>query len=980
VAKLGPSADQDKKSRELMKESAEYENGPAVKALNDQLFAVGRGLSDNELRRLIENKMPVAMSMQQSEAIITKLKDTLSDVLKAKNALLSGAVDAEKKAREGWGRSLKSAAAIDEDRAAVKSKVKQLEADRTIWKDNAKDSMRELGVAEEKVQALVHELRSVKEKLATTDKSKTEALIAMEVGKAKNWAVQKEIDTLKQELVALEKSNAKAVEKAKSGASEGHLTKLKEESKSQKARIKELEAEVKRKDMEAQKSVVEKDAAVEKASAKDRDLSELMKSLGDIQRSGMEREETANKKRQEAEAQVTGLERSLVDTKGELTVLKHEKASIAEGLEKAKKDLDAAETSLKGIREQVDGYKSEISSQAADLKLEKELRTRSELKEVEERNERIAVGAQMVAMTKEHAVMQQQLNEANEVLEVKWRKKMEEKEAMVEAREAELVEAQDLITGLEGEIGSLKEALTHQKSAEAAQHAETVSKLNGEIHLLNAKIKAEEEKLPAARAEFAKERLELENQIREGAAERRRMHNTIQELRGNVRVFARIRPFLPTDDVADNEMPCVIPKSDTELKLTTDGDERKATPFTFDRVFGPVSSQEAVFIEVAEFVQSALDGYNVTLFSYGQTGSGKTHTMQGSGLGQMRGIIPRAIEQVGEYKNELEAQGWKYEMQVSFLEIYNESIRDLLRGDDEDIGDKKHEIKVKSDGTRFVTDLTVKPLEPTDMEAVGDVMSTAAKFRTTKATSMNDVSSRSHSVFTLHLTAVHPETNKSLKGMLNLVDLAGSERIKRSGVTGDEAKEAVAINKSLSSLTNVFVSIGGKAGHIPFRNSKLTYLLQPSLSGDGKTLMIANLSPTEMSAPESLSSLRFASDVNKCELGQAKSSVQEINSDDEDDTKSTSSRGGRPGTSPKRTPPSSRSSSRGSASSVSSRGSTTRRTTPTARKTPPGRTPTKGTPSGRTSAPAGRTGRIPRPSSASKTPGNAGSRPAARKS
>jgi hypothetical protein len=107
---------------------------------------------------------------------------------------------------------------------------------------------------------------------------------------------------------------------------------------------------------------------------------------------------------------------------------------------------------------------------------------------------------------------------------------------------------------------------------------------------------------------------------------------------------------------------------------------------------------------------------------------------------------------------------------------------------------------------------------------------------------------------------------------------------------------------------------------------------------------------------------------------------KEINSDDEDDTKSTSSRGGRPGTSPKRTPPSSRSSSRGSASSVSSRGSTTRRTTPTARKTPPGRTPTKGTPSGRTSAPAGRTGRIPRPSSASKTPGNAGSRPAARKS
>ena len=108
------------------------------------------------------------------------------------------------------------------------------------------------------------------------------------------------------------------------------------------------------------------------------------------------------------------------------------------------------------------------------------------------------------------------------------------------------------------------------------------------------------------------------------------------------------------------------------------GNEHK---FSFDKVFAPSVSQEKVFLEVSEFVQSALDGYNVCLFSYGQTGSGKTHTMQGSGVGQMRGIIPRAIEQVGSYKLELERDGWDYTMEVSFLEIYNETIRDLLRDD-----------------------------------------------------------------------------------------------------------------------------------------------------------------------------------------------------------------------------------------------------------------------------------------------------------
>merc|ERR1719330_1629115 len=415
-----------------------------------------------------------------------------------------------------------------------------------------------------------------------------------------------------------------------------------------------------------------------------------------------------------------------------------------------------------------------------------------------------------------------------------------------------------------------------------------MSKLSAEINVMKERIKMEEQKAMDSSAASEKKVVLLEQQIREGQAERRRMHNLIQELRGNVRVFARIRPFLPGDGVDDDAEPVVVPKSETSLKLAVekDGDSSNTQEFkfSFDRVFPPSAGQEAVFTEVSEFVQSALDGYNVCLFSYGQTGSGKTHTMQGSGVGQMRGIIPRAIEQVGDYKQTLEKDGWQYSMQVSFLEIYNETIRDLLRAEEHD--ETKHEVKVTPEGRRYVSDITMVPLEPTDNEAVEAVMRQAAKHRSVGHTDMNAVSSRSHSVFTLHLTALHPENRQALRGTLNLVDLAGPERLDRSKVTGDRAKEAMAINKSLSSLTDVFVSIGKKSSHVPFRNSKLTYLLQPSLSGDGKTLMLVNLSPTELSAQESLCSLRFASQVNKCELGKAKRSLEEV---DEDDAASISS-------------------------------------------------------------------------------------------
>jgi len=589
-------------------------------------------------------------------------------------------------------------------------------------------------------------------------------------------------------------------------------------------------------------------------------------------------EEEANKQRREAEAKVSALETKLAVTKGELNVFTHEKSTLREDLEAARKDRTDALKSLEELKLRVDDIKTELNSTESNLTLEKELRARSDQKEREERNERIALSAQMVAMTKEHAQMETQLNEAKEVLEGKWKEKLEAQEEALKLKEQEIADTQEIIAGLKGEIDALKISLQNEKSVAVAEAAGKLSKLTAEINILKERIRAEEEKAVQNGEAAKKLQASLEAQIQEGRAERRRMHNLIQELRGNVRVFARIRPFLPGDHAAEDAEPCVVPKSETSLKIMMDEKGTAEHKFSFDRVFPPSAGQEQVFTEVSEFVQSALDGYNVCLFSYGQTGSGKTHTMQGSGTGQMRGIIPRAIEQVGAYKAQLENDGWQYSMQVSFLEIYNETIRDLLR--ENEIDDTKHEVKVTPEGRRYVSDITMTPLEPTDINAVEDVMRQAAKHRSVGQTDMNAVSSRSHSVFTLHLSARNPKNRQALRGTLNLVDLAGSERLDRSKVTGDRAKEAMAINKSLSSLTDVFVSIGKKSSHVPFRNSKLTYLLQPSLSGDGKTLMLVNLSPTELSTQESLCSLRFASQVNKCELGKAKRSLEEVEDED----------------------------------------------------------------------------------------------------
>lgn len=373
----------------------------------------------------------------------------------------------------------------------------------------------------------------------------------------------------------------------------------------------------------------------------------------------------------------------------------------------------------------------------------------------------------------------------------------------------------------------------------------------------------------------------LEKKCFELEETRRQMHNRIQELRGNIRVFVRTRPFLPSDSGDCDSAIDVSP--DEESLSIFDSRTAGSHDFRFDKVFPPSAGQDQVFDEVSDFVQSALDGYNVCLFSYGQTGSGKTHTMQGSGNGVMRGIIPRAVEKILHQVKSMQNHKWDFKVSASFLEIYNEELKDLLATHGRAKASstvQRLSIKRSREGPTYVEGLCEVSIDTaeleTGMQQLDSLMSIASRARSVASTKMNAESSRSHSVFILHLRGYNDDTGVEVHGSLNLCDLAGSERLDRSGAGSDiqRLRETQAINKSLSCLGDVFNALSQGASHVPYRNSKLTFLLQDCLSGDGKALMFVNLSPTSASSSESLCSLRFAQRVNQVELGKAMKHIQ----------------------------------------------------------------------------------------------------------
>eukprot|EP01006_Ploeotia_vitrea_P007351 TRINITY_DN16785_c0_g1_i1.p1 TRINITY_DN16785_c0_g1~~TRINITY_DN16785_c0_g1_i1.p1 ORF type:complete len:781 (+),score=72.73 TRINITY_DN16785_c0_g1_i1:43-2385(+) len=344
---------------------------------------------------------------------------------------------------------------------------------------------------------------------------------------------------------------------------------------------------------------------------------------------------------------------------------------------------------------------------------------------------------------------------------------------------------------------------------------------------------------------------------------RKKLYNKLQELRGNIRVYCRVRPMSKTE-LANGHEQCVSFPLEGEIVCKEGG---KLRTFEFDIVFQPDSQQEEVFEDTKPLINCVVDGYKVCIFAYGQTGSGKTFTMQGPDGNP--GINRRALLRLFELIEE-RTDTEKSEVSVSLLEIYNETIKDLLN----DNRDKsiKYEIKTHPQDGQYVTNLT--SFAVTRVEQIDQYMERAQKNRSVGCTNMNEHSSRSHMLLYIVVKTTNLQSNVTTIGKLSLVDLAGSERLGKSGATGERAKEAKCINSSLSALGDVISSLSSNQSHIPYRNSKLTHLLQDSLGGNSKCLMFVNVSPASYNASESNNSMQFASRARGVVLGPAKRNVE----------------------------------------------------------------------------------------------------------
>ncbi|XP_060082890.1 kinesin-II 95 kDa subunit-like [Ylistrum balloti] len=278
--------------------------------------------------------------------------------------------------------------------------------------------------------------------------------------------------------------------------------------------------------------------------------------------------------------------------------------------------------------------------------------------------------------------------------------------------------------------------------------------------------------------------------------------------------------------------------------------------FTFDAVYDWDSKQTELYEETfRDLVQSVIEGFNGTIFAYGQTGTGKTYTMQGvKNDPETRGVIPNSFEHIFQHISRSENQ--QYLIRASYLEIYQEDIRDLLSKDHT----RKLELKERPDTGVYVKDLS--SFVTNSVKEIEQVMHKGNSNRAVGATNMNEHSSRSHAIFiiTIECSEIGADGENHIRvGRLNLVDLAGSERQSKTGATGDRLREATKINLSLSALCNVIAAlVNDKSTHIPYRDAKLTRLLQDSLGGNAKTVMVANIGPASYNYDESLSTLRYA--------------------------------------------------------------------------------------------------------------------------
>ncbi|GMP32289.1 hypothetical protein CsSME_00006114 [Camellia sinensis var. sinensis] len=337
---------------------------------------------------------------------------------------------------------------------------------------------------------------------------------------------------------------------------------------------------------------------------------------------------------------------------------------------------------------------------------------------------------------------------------------------------------------------------------------------------------------------------ELEALYKEEQVLRKRYFNTIEDMKGKIRVFCRLRP-LSEKEIVGKERNVLTSLDEFTVEHQWKDDIKQ---HLYDHVFDGIAAQEDYL------VQSAVDGYNVCIFAYGQTGSGKTFTIYGSE--DNPGLTPRATFELFKILNR-DCNKFSFCLKVYMVELYQDTLVDLLLP--KFARRLKLDIKKDSKGMVFIENVTVESI--TTVEELNLIIQRGSERRHTTETSMNEQSSRSHLILSIVVESTNLQTQSIARGKLSFVDLAGSERVKKSGSSGSQLKEAQSINKSLSALGDVISALSTGNQHIPYRNHKLTMLMSDSLGGNAKTLMFVNISPAESNLDETYNSLTYASRV-----------------------------------------------------------------------------------------------------------------------
>ncbi|KAI8031386.1 Kinesin-like protein KIN-14I [Camellia lanceoleosa] len=343
---------------------------------------------------------------------------------------------------------------------------------------------------------------------------------------------------------------------------------------------------------------------------------------------------------------------------------------------------------------------------------------------------------------------------------------------------------------------------------------------------------------------------ELEALYKEEQVLRKRYFNTIEDMKGKIRVFCRLRP-LSEKEIAEKERNVLTSLDEFTVEHQW-RDEIKQ--HLYDRVFDGKATQEDVFEDTKYLVQSAVDGYNVCIFAYGQTGSGKTFTIYGSE--NSPGLTPLATYELFKILKR-DTNKFSFSLKVYIVELYQDTLVDLLLPKNA----KRTKLEIKKDSKGMVSIENVTVVSVTTYEELKNIILSGSERRHTTGTLMNEQSSRSHLILSIVIESTNLQTQSIARGKLSFVDLAGSERVKKSGSSGSQLKEAQSINKSLSALGDVIGALSSGNQHIPYRNHKLTMLMSDSLGGNAKTLMFVNISPAESNLDETYNSLTYASRV-----------------------------------------------------------------------------------------------------------------------